>query len=471
MGKKIQKPIKCYKDVSELYLGDCLNVLPTLEADSIDTIVTDPPYGISFMGKDWDNAVPSIAIWRECLRVLKPGAFAFVMCIPRQDCLARMICRLEDAGFNIGVTSIYWTYATGFPKAQNLAKVADKRARKKREVIGYESSIASRPITKNWKVSNELPNGKGPFDSTPGCLREITIPATPQAKALEGAYSGFQPKPAVEVIIVAMKPLSENTYTDQAIANGHGCTWLDECKIPLCVNEEKQSPTSNIGFADHNTYQKGTGRKYTNKGRFPANVLCEDDILNNGIRQKTEGHFPNKTHKRLWDQVQSNYEEDIYIQDKGSFSRYFSLDNWFAERIKILPIEAQKTFPWLIVPKAAKSEKNQGLFELEDTVKGYGGNEYGMNANNFRPDGSERKAVIMKNSHATVKPIKLMSWLITLASREGDIILDPFCGSGTTLIAAKMLRRQYIGIELEKKYYDIARLRIDEAQRNIDSFL
>jgi site-specific DNA-methyltransferase (adenine-specific) len=107
---------------SKLYLGDCLEIMPQFETDSIDAIVTDPPYGLKFMNKKWDASVPSIDIWQECLRVLKPGAFAFVMSSPRQDVLSRMICRLEDAGFNIGFSSIYWTYATGFPKAQNIQK-------------------------------------------------------------------------------------------------------------------------------------------------------------------------------------------------------------------------------------------------------------------------------------------------------------------------------------------------------------
>ncbi|MBE9542622.1 MAG: site-specific DNA-methyltransferase, partial [Proteobacteria bacterium] len=99
-----------------------------IDSNSCDCIITDPPYGMSFMGKNWDKAVPSVAIWQECLRILKPGAFAFVMCIPRQDCLARMICRLEDAGFNISFSSVLHTFASGFPKAQNLSKEADKRA-------------------------------------------------------------------------------------------------------------------------------------------------------------------------------------------------------------------------------------------------------------------------------------------------------------------------------------------------------
>lgn len=90
--------------VDRIVCGDCKDILPQILSDSIDCLITDPPYGLSFMGKDWDRAVPGVEVWRECLRVLKPGAFAFVMCIPRLDCLSRMAMRISDAGFNIAFT-------------------------------------------------------------------------------------------------------------------------------------------------------------------------------------------------------------------------------------------------------------------------------------------------------------------------------------------------------------------------------
>jgi hypothetical protein len=110
-----------------LYLGDCLEVLKTFPDESIDTIVTDPPYGYSFMNKDWDKAVIGVETWKECLRVLKPGAFAAIMSSPRQDVLARMIVNLQDAGFRTDFTSLYHTFASGFPKAANVSKLVDKR--------------------------------------------------------------------------------------------------------------------------------------------------------------------------------------------------------------------------------------------------------------------------------------------------------------------------------------------------------
>ena len=98
------------------------NALKQIPDETIDCIVTDPPYGYSFMGKDWDKVVPSVEVWKECLRVLKAGAFMFVMSAPRQDVLSQMIIRLGQAGFEIGFTSIFWAYPTGFPKAMNINK-------------------------------------------------------------------------------------------------------------------------------------------------------------------------------------------------------------------------------------------------------------------------------------------------------------------------------------------------------------
>lgn len=116
--------------MSELIQGNSKEELTKLPDNSIDAVITDPPYGYSFMGKDWDKALPDIEIFKECLRVLKPGAFAMVMAAPRQDVLSRMMILLDEAGFNIDFTSIYWTYATGFPKANNIGKAVDKRIKK-----------------------------------------------------------------------------------------------------------------------------------------------------------------------------------------------------------------------------------------------------------------------------------------------------------------------------------------------------
>lgn len=360
--------------------GDCLEQLQTLANDSVDLLCTDPPYGYSFMGKDWDKAVPSVDIWRECLRVLKPGAFAFIMSAPRSDVQCAMITRLQDAGFRLDFTPIYWTYASGFPKAINTGK----------------------------KI--------------------------PEAKALEGSYGGFQPKPAVEVIIVAMKPLSEKTYVDQALKNGKGVTWLDDCRVP--INDEGGvwgggnatcAPTFN-GSGWQHKYQS----KRHESGRFPANLLVSDDVLTNGeyghsAGKSREGGLGTEGAYSMFFGNKRNLNNGMRFGDSGGYSRFFDLDAW------------AKTLPFLIVPKASKGEKNDGL----DTEK---------------------------NFHPTVKPLKLMSYLITLGSREGDTTLDPFAGSGTTLIAAQLLGRKSIGIEREQEYVDIAEARLKHHRPELSLF-
>lgn len=195
--------------MEKIVCEDCLEGMKRLPSNSIDLVATDPPYGLSFMGKNWDKALPDVEVWEQCLRILKPGAFAFVMSIPRQDCLSRMIINLEDAGFKVNFTSIYWTYASGFLKAGNIGKLVDKKLGKKRKIIGKAKHPTSIDRTGN----------KSPFqyESHLSANYNITAPMSLEAKSLDGSYAGFQPKPAVEVIIVAMKPLSEKTYVDQAL--------------------------------------------------------------------------------------------------------------------------------------------------------------------------------------------------------------------------------------------------------------
>ena len=345
---------KKYLPINQIIRGDAGEKLKKLPDNSIDLVCCDPPYGYSFMNKDWDKSIVSVDTWKECFRVLKDGAFAFVMSAPRQDVLSQAITRLSEAGFNIKFTSIYWAYASGFPKALNISKAVDK------------SKGAIKGATHRGGGT------KGHIFALKKFYEDIE-PISDEAKALDGSYGGFQPKPAVEIIIVAIKPLSEKTFADQALKNKKGITWLDDCRIPV---------------------EKGDELRHSHdSGRFPANLLVSNEVLNYGKTNKS-GDF---------------------------FSRYFDLDKWAVEK------GIKDTFPFLICPKASTNERNEGCG---------------------------------RNFHPTVKPIKLMSYLITLGSRPHDLILDPFAGSGTTCIAAKMLNRNYIGIEKEKEYYEIASKRL-----------
>jgi len=378
---------------SAVLCGDSEEVLKQYPDNSIDCMVTDPPYGYGFMGLEFDKDVPVSPLWRECLRVLKPGAFAFIMSAPRQDVLGRMIVNLTDAGFKTDFTSLYWTYASGFPKAGNIGKRTEK-------------------------------------------------------EELQGAYAGFQPKPAVEVILVCMKPLSEKTYVDQAMKNGKGVTWLDDARIP--TSEEYAINTFDNGAKPFGgaVGEKYTGRKETS-GRFPANLICSDDVLNDGVERKAGvavrrnvGHSKGGNVHYAEGSKDAEMRTDVGYGDSGSYSRYFDLDKWANQ------------LPFLITPKASKREKNEGLdgFETKKTNDGRA-----KEIDNAFQRGSTLRA----NNHPTCKPLKLMSYLITLGSRPGDTILEPFMGSGTTCLAAKNLGREFIGIEREEEYFKIAEARLN----------
>ena len=491
--------------MSKLINGDSLEVLKDYDDNSVDLLCTDPPYGYGFMGKSWDKTLPPRKIFEECLRVLKPGSLAFVMSAPRSDVQTVMVQTLQEAGFDVSFSPIYWTYATGFPKALNIGKAVDKRLNKKREVIGVKKRGDVEEAKKKGTTFTRAEANQNNKDIFGYGEEEITSgPASDEAKNLDGSYAGYQPKPAVEVVIVAMKPLDKKMgYVDQALDNGKGVTWLDDCRIPFAdpsvedkrlieggswdtskmgeniysggwagkrvpsqkkkLSDKEQYDKDNVGSQknfdteadglsrgnqpvrkttkrkprEENTVFKTSGFKSENNdtaeasplGRFAANLLVSDDVLNDGKVRKSGKLGPdNPTGNNPWTESSRGTYENNYGGDEGSFSRYYDLDAWWESRIQELPLDVQATYPFLIVPKASKSEKNKGTDE--------------------------------KNFHPTVKPISLMSYLITLGSREDDLVLDPFVGSGTTCIAAKLLNRKYIGMEMDSDYVVIAQERI-----------
>ena len=492
--------------------GNSLDLLKTLPDNGIDCMVTDPPYGISFMNRDWDKAVPDIAIWKECLRTMKPGAFAFVMCSPRSDVQAEMVIKLKEAGFEVGFTPIYWTYASGFPKAENIANAIDKRFRDQSikalkmfvydtvfkllgippdvydEILtsisigetGYDKQIIGQkklnPRDKKAYTPNTYDgiNGTSTFEKNPD-MNYITAPVSDEAKTLNGAYT-YNPKPAVEVIIVAMKPLSEGTYLDQALKNGKGITWLDDGRIPYHNDADYNSLINNyMGGLERATVESrerwklhGGGWKLGEgvsvpdeaKGRFPANLLVQDNVLDNGIISKSGGVGGRSTHGRgegYGFRPMGDASPEL-PSDEGSLSRYFSLDAWYKKNIEGLPGHVQRTYPFLYVPKASKTERNRDLSTLDPKVVTDGRDKSIDNP-------FQRGETMRKNTHPTVKPIKLMTYLVTLGSRPGDTILDPFMGSGTTGIACNILGREFIGFEIEPDFFNIAEQRIHAQPR------
>lgn len=420
----------------KLLHGDALDILKTFDSNSVDEIITDPPYGYSFMCKDWDKAIISVELWKECLRLLKPGAFAFIMSAPRQDVLSHMIVNLTDAGFKTDFTSMYWAYATGFPKAANISKMVYKKLGEKRKRLKIQE--AGKNSVDYGKYSGEI---------------DDSAPITNQAKKLDGAYAGFQPKPAVEVILVCMKPLSEKNYVEQAISNGKGITWLDDCRIP---HNEIIKPCISSGSERLGSMIKGHEYTTNNQGRFPANLLVSDDALNDGNNHKVgliQKHhsFTSETTKNTYGKYKRlPASSHVSYGDSGSFSRYFDLDKWDAQ--------------FIIIPKPSKAEKNKGLDNFIEHRVGDGRKIDIDNA--FQRGKTERK-----NTHPTVKPVSLMKYLVTLGSRKNDTVLDPFIGSGTLGIACNELHRSWIGIEKNMEYIEIAKYRTRQSSQKMNDFI
>ncbi len=464
-------------EFNKIYNMDAMEGLKQIDDESIDAIVSDPPYQLTsikktysnrsddseydddsfddtqikkgFMNKEWD-VLPSTEVLKETLRVLKSGAFAMWLMTPRQDSQLEFLLRLREAGFIIAFSPIYWTYASGFPKAMNISKAVDKKLGFERETTGFDRKRS--PEHNDYGIYNVEWERKDK-------------PASPEAKALDGSYGGFQPKPAVEVIIVSMKPLSEKSYVDQALKNRKGITWLDDAHIPYQTEEDKSErvfgsvDNTNV-FIERQKRLEGKLWEANNKGRFPANLLVSDNVLDMGLNKISKRSLMKPDEGGTGNSLMFKHEKYEFrgYDDAGDFSRYFSLDAWWENKLKELPDEVQMIFPFLYAPKASKSERNKGLEHLPERPIDFD-SQTRTNKETADKYSAEQKAR-MQNHHPTVKPIKLMSYLITLTTREGDVVLDPFIGSGTTAISALLLNRKFIGFERDPEYFIIAEERV-----------
>lgn len=439
-----------------LYHGDCLAVLPGIEAESVSLVCTDPPYGVQFMGKAWDRALPDPEIWFECLRLLKPGGFLFSFMTPRTDCFARFCIQVEDAGFDCSYYPITWLYLTGFQKGHDLSKAADRAAGAEREVVGVRPGHENFAGTDRWQPPME---GSGGFDrpwmQDPEAMEryhQATAPSTPLAQRLDGWKAGRQVlKPAHETIVVAQKPLSEKTFLANVVAHGTGGMNTGECAVPfedggpagVWGAKQNKEPGSS-GHTMQPGWQEGF-RTTQGSGRHPANVAVTGGAL-------------------------------------GERSKYFDIDKWADEHVTWTEESAA-----VYCPKAAKREKNLGLEGMDEAPRdhhvtrkrpkcrkcGKWGRGWHHDRPNSvcvcdEPDFEELPPYSVANRHPTCKPLALIAWLLRLGNPEGGTVLDPFAGSGTTLVAAKTLGMRAIGIELneteDEPYCTIAQKRTEAAE-------
>lgn len=409
--------------MTKLLLGDCLKTLAQLPDNSIDAIVTDPPYGLSFMGKKWDYDVPSVKIWKECMRVLKPGGHLLAFAGSRTYHV--MAIRIENAGFDIR-DQIMWIYGSGFPKSMDVSKAIDEKVGAEREVIGQNT---------NHRMGESL--GKDPGVAMLGQPHTgngaITSASTPAAIKYQGW--GTNLKPAHEPIVVAQKPISEDTIESNVLKWGTGALNIDASRIAsgadyhnLEVTQGGQTRFTQDG-ANHN-------RESTFKpaqGRWPANIILDEEaaaaldlqsgVLKNGGQNSTS----TDTQGALFGNRKSGNTK--FAGDSGGASRFF------------------------YVAKASKRERNAGLEGMPEVTVGDGRTKSIDNA-------YQRGETKRVNGHPTVKPIKLMEYLIRLVTPVGGIVLDPFMGSGTTGCAAIKNGWSFVGCELSDEYFKIAEARI-----------
>ena len=425
--------------------GDCLEKLKELTDNSVDAIITDPPYGLKFMGKKWDCDVPSVEIWQECLRVLKPGGYLLAFAGTRTQ--HRIATRIEDAGFEIR-DMIAWVYGSGFPKNTNIGKKVDKLQGNEREITGekemkdfshHRGSILSKETT---------PDGK---------TQKTTITVTTGYSKWEGWSSAL--KPALEPITMARKPLSEPTLAKNCLKWGTGAINIDACRIPFAENE----PDKRVGTdAIWNGNETREANKHTfsiipkkgiamyKQGRYPANLIHDgsEDVLAlfpKNIGQEGKIKFTGKRKSvgsgRVFGKGNQTRHSPENYGDSGSAGRFF------------------------YTAKASKSERNAGLESLQDKVSELNSGGIGRKTSvDKRLNDNESNAPTTKNHHPTVKPVSLMEYLVKLVTREGALVLDPLAGSGTTGIACKNLRRNYILIEKEAEYIEIISKRVGNHQ-------
>lgn len=402
---------------NKIYNMDCLEGMRQMADNSVDTIITDPPYGLKFMGKKWDYEIPSVVHFKEMFRVAKCGST--LLCFGGTRTWHRIAVNIEDAGWEIRDT-ICWMYGSGFPKAYDISKGIDNKFGAEREVIGKKECGYQVSISKS-----RVEQGYRPNETCATKEVDITSPTTSEAKLWEG-WKSHALKPAFEPIIVAMKP-NEGTYVENALKWGVAGLNIDGGRIGTeTLNnsycKKKEGYMSDEQGASGGAFSKD-GMNIAN-GRFPANVILDEES-----GEMLDAQAP-----------KTGADDGITFYNAGlkGASRFF------------------------YCAKSSKSERNKGCEELPDKI---GGGMKGTEDKTLLTGSGNERNNITKNFHPTVKPLSLMKYLCILTKTPtGGIVLDPFMGSGTTALASIETGRQFIGFEISEEYCKIAEARIAATQ-------
>jgi len=388
-----------------IYHGDNIEVLKTLPDNSVDSVVTDPPYGLKFMGKQWDYDVPSVELWKECYRVLKPGGY--LLSFGSSRTYHRMAVKVEDAGFEIR-DQIMWVYGSGFPKSHNVGLSIDKLLGHPDR--GHRIATASR----THPDGTFEPNGEKllPYETK-----------SEEAKPFEGFGTAL--KPAHEPIVMARKPFKGSVAKNVLKWNTGGIN-INDCRVG------EELITTN-GYGTNGFVASENYKPSSHIGRFPANIIFDEEareILDEQSGITSQGHW-SKTKTSGFGKFGNG--KTIYYgigkkdELKGGASRFF------------------------YCPKPSKKEKEEGLTSEPIQIKG---RDEGQDNRNVP---QKLRKTNRKNTHTTVKPIKLMQYLIRLVTPKGGVTIDPYFGSGSS--GKSTIREgnfKFLGIEKEKEYFNIA---------------
>jgi DNA modification methylase len=399
---------------SHVYLGSCLDVLPTLADNSVDSIVTDPPYELGFMGKSWDNSgiAYNVEVWRECLRVLKPGGH--ILAFGGSRTWHRLAVAIEDAGFELR-DSIAWIYGSGFPKSLDVSKAIDKAA-------GVDVKVG-----KAFKVAGEYGARDLRDPEARGRGRDEMRHTAQTSEAQKWQGWGTALKPAFEPVVVGRKPFAKgSTVAANVLEWGVGGLNIDGTRIG--TESRVNSPAGNkAGGNSYNMSVTGMPQDAQAKvaeGRWPANAMLD------------------------------KYTAGLVDEQQKDVSRFF------------------------YVSKSSKRDRNEGLDEIEAQSSAGKGNGLARicekcGASILKPCNCEDRTFMnppVKNFHPTVKPTDLMCQLIRLVTPPGGTVLDPFTGSGSTGKAAILEGFQFVGIELTEEYLPIIEGRLIHASQNVRIF-
>ncbi len=427
-----------------LLKGDCLKKLKGLKDNSVDSVVTDPPYEIGFMGKGWDDSgiANNPKLWKEVLRVLKPGGH--LLSFSHSRTYHRQAVAVEDAGFEIR-DQIMWIYGSGFPKSHNIGKSVDKIQGNEREVVG---------VSENDRPNSQVKGGMG-FDSAFNNGQEHQpILETKGTSQYEGWGTAL--KPAHEPIVMARKPFN-GTVAKNVLEYGTGGINVDGCRVGTDGGTTRSGQSDKVTETGKLTNSKSTNSLYRtghdivelNEGRFPANIIFDEEagkILDEQSGITYSG--PTNQKVKYGGGIFGGGNGRVYEANSGGASRFF------------------------YCPKASKKDRNEGCDELDEKQSAHSvadkcnkcGKFLGASANVCKCEEPERVGISSKNNHPTVKPTDLMSYLIRLVTPKGGTVLDPFMGSGSTGKASVREGMDFIGIEREDEYMEIAKTRIQHEE-------